>query len=44
MIYVLDGGMVVENGTHGELMGTKGRYWELVKLQGLGAGSLEVVA
>jgi hypothetical protein len=30
-------GRVVENGTHRELMG---QYWELVKLQGLGAGGI----
>ena len=34
-IVVLDGGRVVEQGTHGELMARGGRYSELVKLQSL---------
>jgi len=36
MIYVFDAGRIVESGSHDELMGKKGRYWELVKLQELG--------
>jgi ATP-binding cassette subfamily B (MDR/TAP) protein 1 len=36
MIYVFDQGRVVENGTHGELLAMKGRYFELVNLQSLG--------
>lgn len=32
---VLDEGNVVEQGTHKELMGLGGRYFELVKLQSL---------
>ena len=42
VIYVIDQGVVVERGTHAELMaddvdgkGTKGRYRELVELQSL---------
>lgn len=35
-IYVFDQGVVVEAGTHGELMSTGGRYAELVSLQSLG--------
>lgn len=35
-IYVLDNGLVVENGTHEELIGLHGKYWELVRLQELG--------
>lgn len=35
VIYVIDRGVVVESGTHGELMGMKGRYRELVMLQSL---------
>ncbi|KAJ5377590.1 uncharacterized protein N7496_004999 [Penicillium cataractarum] len=30
-IYVLDGGRVVERGTHTELMRTRGRYWHLAQ-------------
>ena len=36
VIYVFDGGRVVESGTHGELVGKRGKYWELVSLQSLG--------
>ena len=36
MIYVLDQGMVVERGTHHELLNQRGRYHELVSLQNLG--------
>jgi ATP-binding cassette subfamily B (MDR/TAP) protein 1 len=36
MIYVFDSGKIVENGTHGELMRKRGRYYELVNLQSLG--------
>lgn len=36
VIYVFDQGVVVESGTHGELMGKGGRYSELVNLQSLG--------
>ena len=36
MIYVFDQGRIVENGTHGELMQKKARYFELVNLQSLG--------
>lgn len=32
-IIVLDGGKVVEAGTHETLMGAKGRYWELLRRQ-----------
>ncbi|KAE8452078.1 hypothetical protein EG329_002244 [Mollisiaceae sp. DMI_Dod_QoI] len=35
VIYVLDQGRVVESGNHASLMERKGRYFELVKLQGL---------
>ena len=35
MIYVIDGGKVVENGTHNELLRLKGKYFELVNLQSL---------
>lgn len=34
-IFVFDGGRVVETGTHRELMGRRGRYYELVSLQSL---------
>lgn len=36
VIYVIDQGRVVESGTHNELLGNKGRYFELVNLQSLG--------
>lgn len=35
IIYVIDKGVVVESGTHQELMALKGRYRELVSLQSL---------
>ncbi|KAK0663702.1 ABC transporter fmpD [Lasiodiplodia hormozganensis] len=35
VIYVFDGGKVVESGTHNELLARKGRYFELVSLQSL---------
>lgn len=36
IIYVFDGGRVVERGTHSELITKGGRYFELVSLQSLG--------
>jgi ATP-binding cassette subfamily B (MDR/TAP) protein 1 len=39
MIYVFDAGRVVESGSHDELMGKRGRYWELVRLQELGGAT-----
>ena len=36
MIYVFDQGRIVENGTHGELLKLRGKYFELVNLQSLG--------
>ncbi|KAF2086861.1 ABC transporter-like protein [Saccharata proteae CBS 121410] len=36
VIYVFDGGRVVEAGTHAELVERRGRYFELVSLQSLG--------
>ncbi|KAE9372742.1 ABC transporter [Stipitochalara longipes BDJ] len=35
MIYVLDKGQIVEQGTHNELLNRKGKYFELVNLQSL---------
>lgn len=35
IIYVIDGGKVVEQGTHSELLARKGRYAELVTMQSL---------
>jgi ATP-binding cassette, subfamily B (MDR/TAP), member 1 len=35
-IFVIDDGRVVESGSHEALMGRKGRYWDMVRLQGLG--------
>ena len=35
VIYVIDGGKVVERGTHGELVAKRGKYAELVSLQSL---------
>jgi len=35
VIYVIDGGKVVEQGTHSELLARKGRYAELVTMQSL---------
>ena len=43
VIYMLDGGQIVEQGTHSELLRIKGKYFELVNLQGLGKTPLEVV-
>lgn len=34
-IYVLEDGRVLEQGTHGDLMAKRGKYYELVKLQAL---------
>ena len=36
VIYVFDGGRIVERGSHGELMSRQGKYAELVGLQSLG--------
>jgi len=33
LILVLDGGRVVERGTHSELLAAGGRYWELLRRQ-----------
>ena len=35
-IFVFEGGHIVEQGTHAELMARRGRYWEYVGLQDLG--------
>ncbi len=35
MIVVLDGGEVVERGSHAELLALEGRYWSLVRRQRL---------
>jgi ATP-binding cassette subfamily B (MDR/TAP) protein 1 len=35
IIYVIDGGKIVERGRHGELMAKGGKYAELVVLQSL---------
>jgi ATP-binding cassette, subfamily B (MDR/TAP), member 1 len=35
MIYVFDGGRIVERGRHEDLVHRKGRYYEMVKLQEL---------
>ncbi|KAF2133841.1 P-loop containing nucleoside triphosphate hydrolase protein [Dothidotthia symphoricarpi CBS 119687] len=37
IIYVFDQGKVVEQGRHDELVARKGVYWELAKLQAMGA-------
>jgi ATP-binding cassette subfamily B (MDR/TAP) protein 1 len=39
VIYVIDAGRVVEEGSHSELMAKKGRYAELVTLQSLEKGT-----
>ncbi|KAJ5888946.1 hypothetical protein N7495_008987, partial [Penicillium taxi] len=39
IIYVFDQGKIVESGSHSELIRKKGRYYELVNLQGLGKSS-----
>jgi ATP-binding cassette subfamily B (MDR/TAP) protein 1 len=36
VIYVFDAGRVCESGTHAELVGRRGKYFELVNLQSLG--------
>lgn len=38
VIYVFDRGRIVEKGTHEELVGRRGVYWELARLQAMGAG------
>ncbi|RFU33291.1 hypothetical protein B7463_g3069, partial [Scytalidium lignicola] len=43
IIYMLGQGHIVEYGTHSELMRSKGKYYELVNLQGLGKTPLEPV-
>src|SRR3954468_9839417 len=42
-ILVLDGGRIVERGTHSELLGAGGRYWELLRRQQI-EEELEVTA
>ena len=37
MIYVFDQGKIVEKGTHDDLVARKGVYFELAKLQAIGA-------
>ncbi|KAJ4299267.1 hypothetical protein N0V90_004511 [Kalmusia sp. IMI 367209] len=37
VIYVFDQGKIVEKGTHDELMGKRSVYWELARLQDMGA-------
>lgn len=41
-IFVMDEGRVVENGSHEVLMRRKGRYWDMVRLQGLGVETYSV--
>jgi len=33
VIYVIDGGKIVESGTHDQLINKKGKYWELYRIQ-----------
>jgi ATP-binding cassette subfamily B (MDR/TAP) protein 1 len=37
VIYVFDQGKIVETGRHEDLVEKKGVYWELAKLQAMGA-------
>jgi ATP-binding cassette subfamily B (MDR/TAP) protein 1 len=37
VIYVFDQGKIVEKGTHDDLVEKKGVYWELARLQAMGA-------
>lgn len=37
IIYVFDQGKIVEQGRHDELVARKGVYWELARLQAMGA-------
>jgi ATP-binding cassette subfamily B (MDR/TAP) protein 1 len=37
VIFVFSEGKIVEKGRHEELMGKRGVYWELAKLQDMGA-------
>jgi ATP-binding cassette subfamily B (MDR/TAP) protein 1 len=37
VIYVFDQGKIVEKGTHDDLVARKGVYFELAKLQAIGA-------
>lgn len=37
LIYVFDNGKIVESGRHEDLVEKKGIYWELAKLQAMGA-------
>ncbi len=43
-IFVLDDGQVAEAGTHSELMGLKGRYWQMAVDQGLAGNPTAVRA
>jgi len=33
IIYIVDGGEIVESGTHRKLLSKKGKYWELYNIQ-----------
>lgn len=35
VIFVMDEGKVVEKGTHNELLGLQGRYWQMCQSQAL---------